>query len=112
MEEQQVDIEEFSKISLKVGQIVSAEKIEKSKKLIKLSINLGEDAPRQVLAGVALHYTPEVLVGRRVAVVANLKPASLMGHNSEGMVLAASSDNGTLRLVEISPDLPVGSEIR
>ncbi|MBF0200305.1 MAG: methionine--tRNA ligase subunit beta, partial [Desulfamplus sp.] len=86
----EITIDHFAAIDLRAGTVLSAEKIKKSKKLLKLKVDLGEEAPRQIIAGIAGSYDPDELVGRQVAVVANLKPATLMGETSQGMVLAAS----------------------
>ena len=95
----QIDLATFQHVDLRVGTIISAEKIVKSDKLLKLEIDIGE--PRQVVAGIAQHYEPGDLMGKQVIVVVNLKPAKLMGVESHGMVLAAKSDG---RLVLISPE--------
>ena len=107
-----ITYDDFAKIQLRVGQILEASKVEKSDKLVQLKVDLGETrGPRQILAGIGKHYTPEVLVGRKVAVVANLAPRKMMGMMSEGMLLAASDDAGNLELVNIPPLLPPGSRI-
>ncbi len=106
-----IKFDEFLKVTLRVGQILEAEKIEKSEKLIKLQVDVGEPEKRQIVAGIAKHYEAENLVGRKVAVVANLKPAKLMGELSQGMRLAASDDEGRLELVSIGASLPPGSKI-
>ena len=107
-----VSFGEFQKIELKVGQIMLAERIEKSEKLIRLEVDVGdEEGPRQIVAGIAKHYEAEVLVGRKIVVVANLKPAKLMGYESRGMVLAASDDAGNLELVSVGSVIPVGSRV-
>ena len=106
-----IKFDEFLKVKLKVGQIIEAEKIEKSEKLIKLQVDVGDEEKRQIVAGIAKHYEAENLVGRKVAVVANLKPAKLMGELSQGMLLAASDDEGHLELVQIGASLPPGSRI-
>jgi len=85
----QITIDDFSKIDLRVGTILSAEKIKKSNKLLKLKVDLGPEI-RQIVAGIAKSYTPETVVGKQVIVVANLKEAKLMGEISQGMILAAS----------------------
>ena len=110
----QIDIEHFAKIALRVAQIESAERIEKSKKLLKLQVNLGPElGTRQILSGIALHYEPEALVGRRIIVVANLKPAKFMGQESHGMLLAGStSDQSVLALLEPDSRLPLGATVR
>jgi len=88
---------------LKVGVVVEAEEVPKSKKLLKLKVDLGEENPRQVVAGIKEFYTPESLVQTQVCVVANLKPAKLMGMISEGMLLAAKDEDG---LCLVRPEKP------
>jgi methionyl-tRNA synthetase len=107
-----IDIADFAKVKLRVAIIEQAEKIEKSKKLYKLQIDLGPAGKRQVVSGIAAFYTPEQLLGRRVVVVTNLKPAKLMGVDSQGMLLAASNaDHSALTLLAPSEEIAVGSEI-
>ncbi len=89
-----ISIDEFFKVSIKVGTIIEAQEIPKSKKLLKLQVDLGEARPRQIVAGIKEFYSPQELIGQQVCVVANLKPAKLMGHLSEGMILAAKDENG------------------
>ncbi len=98
-----ITIDEFFKVSLKVGTVVEAEEVPKSKKLLKLQVDLGEERPRQIVAGIKEWYSPSDLVGTQVCVVANLKPAKLMGMVSEGMVLAAKDEDG---LSLIRPERP------
>ncbi|SMC09570.1 methionine--tRNA ligase [Nitratiruptor tergarcus] len=93
-EEGVITIEDFFKVSIKVGTIKEAEEVPKSKKLLKLLVDLGEEKPRQIIAGIKEFYTPQDLIGEQVCVVANLKPAKLMGYLSEGMVLAARDEEG------------------
>ncbi len=108
-----ITIDQFSKVELRVGQILEAEKIEKSEKLLKLKVDLGEEkGPRQILSGIAKHYQPENLIGRKIVVVANLKPAKLMGQLSEGMLLAASDNNGNLELLSPGTTMTPGSIVR
>lgn len=108
--ESAVDIAVFKSLDLRVGIVKTAEKIEKSQKLLKLSVDIGEPAPRQIVAGVALSYPPETLAGKQVVVVANLKTAKVMGVESQGMLLAAL-DKGALSMVQ--PDRPAspGSKV-
>jgi len=96
-----ISIDEFAKVQLRVAKILEAEKVEKSRKLIKMKVSLGEEE-RQIVAGIALQYQPEDLVGRQIIVVANLQPAKLMGIESQGMLLAASGEDGAPFL--LSPD--------
>ncbi|MEZ4446506.1 MAG: methionine--tRNA ligase [Polyangiaceae bacterium] len=103
--------EDFLKVELKVGHILAAEAVDKSDKLVKLSVDLGEAQPRQVLAGIRLHYPPEDLVGKRVVVVANLKPRKMMGLESQGMVLAASDDATGLSVLTVDKAIPAGTRV-
>jgi methionyl-tRNA synthetase len=109
-----ITIDTFMKVELRVGEIVAAEKLPKSKKLLKLRVNLGDKlGERQILAGIALHYDPETLLGKRIVVVANLQPAKLMGEESQGMLLAASPDDDSMvALVSPAPEIPLGSRVR
>ncbi len=90
----QIDITQFASVDLRIGRVLSCENLPKSEKLLKLMVDVGEERPRQVLAGIAKAYRPEELVGSEVVLVANLKPAKLMGHESQGMVLAATDGEG------------------
>lgn len=107
---QQITIEEFQKIQLKVAKVLSAERVPKSERLIKLQVDLGGEQ-RQIVAGIGKTYEPESLVGRRVVVVANLKPAKLMGVESQGMVLAAG-DKEVGGLVTILEDVEPGTKVK
>ncbi len=99
-----ITIDQFFETSLKVGTVVEAEEVPKSKKLLLLKVDLGEETPRQIVAGIKEWYAPADLLGTQVCVVANLKPAKLMGMLSEGMLLAAKDDEG---LALIRPERPV-----
>ncbi len=103
--------DDFLKVELKIGLIKAAEAVEKSDKLVKLSIDLGEEAPRQVMAGIRKHYDPADLVGKRVTVVANLKPRKIMGELSQGMVLAASDDEHGLSVLTLDKDIAPGTRV-
>jgi methionyl-tRNA synthetase len=105
-----ITIDEFAKLELKVALVKTAERISGSKKLLKLQVDLGDEV-RQVVAGIADAYTPESLVGRKVVLVANLKPAKLMGVESFGMVLAASLD-GKAVLCTFDADVPPGTKVK
>ena len=94
-EDRFITIDDFLKVELRVGEIKVAERIPKADKLLRFEIDLGEDEPRQILAGLAEFYEPETLVGRKVVVVANLKPRKMRGLESNGMICAASLENGT-----------------
>jgi methionyl-tRNA synthetase len=105
-----ISIEEFQKIDLRVAQVLAAEAVPKSKKLLKLRVSLGSEE-RTVLAGIAEHYAPADLVGKKVIVVANLEPAKLMGIESQGMVLAGEGAQG-FGVVMPDRDLPPGSKVK
>jgi methionyl-tRNA synthetase len=105
-----ITIDEFFKTELKIGVIIEAEEVAKSKKLLKLKVDLGEEKPRQVIAGIKEWYAPQDLIGTQACVVANLKPAKLMGMLSEGMLLAAKDDSG-LSLIRPEKQKAVGTKI-
>jgi methionyl-tRNA synthetase len=105
-----IDITEFGRVELKVAKIIAAEKIEGAKKLLKLQVDLGTEQ-RQIVAGIAEAYAPETLVGRTIAVVANLKPAKLRGVESQGMLLAASIGDKPV-LCTFDQEVPPGTKIK
>jgi methionine--tRNA ligase beta chain len=104
-----IDLNEFVKLDLRVGKIARAERVEGSKKLIKLEVDVGNEL-RQLVAGIAEEYNPEQLVGKLVPVLANLKPAKLMGVKSQGMILAVEV-NGKPILLHPDKEVPAGSSI-
>jgi methionyl-tRNA synthetase len=105
-----ISLADFQKVDLRVAEVLAAEKVAKSKKLLKLTVKVGDEA-RTLVAGIAEHYSPEALVGRKIVVVANLEPATLMGIQSNGMVLAGSSDDA-LALIALDRDLPPGAKVK
>ena len=105
-----ISIDQFMSIDLRVAEVRAAEKVEKSKKLMKLTVFTG-DGERTIVAGIATRYTPEELVGRKIVIVANLQPAKLMGVESNGMVLAASID-GEPSLLSVDPGVPAGTKVK
>ena len=107
----EVSIEDFRRIELKTATIVRAEKVPKSQKLLRLDVQIGTEE-RQIVAGIALQYKPEELVGRSVVIVTNLKSARLMGLESHGMLLAANSADGTLSIITPSENVPSGSIVK
>jgi len=108
----QITIDEFMKIQLKTAKVISAERVPKSEKLLKLQVSLGEGAEqRQIVAGIGKKYEPEALVGKTIIVVANLKPAKLMGIESQGMVLAAG-DSEVRGLVTILEEVDPGTKVK
>ncbi|WP_448374788.1 methionine--tRNA ligase [Fervidobacterium sp.] len=108
--EELIDIDYFKKVDLRVAKVIEAERVEKSEKLVKLQLDLGELGRRQIVAGIAKYYAPEELVGRLIIVVANLKPAKLMGIESRGMLLAAKI-NDKLTLLTVSSEIEPGAKI-
>ena len=105
-----IGIEDFMKVDLRVGKIVSAERVEKSEKLIKLKVDIGTET-RQVVAGIGKSYSPEELLGKSIVIVANLKPAKLMGIESQGMLLAASSGD-LLAVATFDRETKTGSRVK
>jgi methionyl-tRNA synthetase len=110
--DQKISIEDFAKVEMRVGEVVSAERIPKADKLLKLQVDIGTEV-RQVLAGIAEHYQPEQLVGMKVVVVTNLQPRKMRGLESNGMIVAASvGEEGKPVLVTFKEDVPKGSKLR
>ena len=106
-----IEIQDFKKVQMVVARVLAAEKVEKADKLLKLQIDTGTDT-RTLVAGIALHYKPEDLVGRKIIIVKNLKPAKLRGILSQGMILAAS-DAGNRPYIPILPDeTPIGAILK
>lgn len=108
----QIGIEDFAKVELRVAEITACEPVKKAKKLLKLTLNDGTDAPRTVASGIAQWYSPDELVGKKVVLVANLKPAVLCGVESCGMILAADCAKNDVRVIFVDPAMPNGSKIR
>jgi methionyl-tRNA synthetase len=106
----QITIEEFQKIQLKTARVLSAERVPKSEKLLKLQVSLGSEQ-RQIVAGIGKKYEPESLIGKTIIVVANLKPAKLMGIESQGMVLAAG-DSEVRGLATILEEVDPGTKVK
>ncbi|MBI2555541.1 MAG: methionine--tRNA ligase [Candidatus Rokubacteria bacterium] len=105
-----ISIDDFARVDLRVAEVVAAERVPKSKRLLKLTVKVGTET-RTLVGGIAEHYDPASLVGRKVVIVANLEPATLMGVESNGMVLAASEGND-LALVVLDRDLPSGAKVK
>jgi methionyl-tRNA synthetase len=110
-EDPRIGIEEFLKLDIRAARIVTAQRVLKSKKLMTLEVDLGTER-RQLVAGIAEAYEPEALVGRLVAVIVNLKPATLMGIQSNGMVLAATTPGGLPILVAFEKEPPLGARVK
>ena len=106
-----ITIDDFAKVSLTVAEIKSCEKVEKSDKLYKLMLDDGSEELRQVVSGIAKWYTPEELVGKKVVVVANLKPVKLRGVLSNGMILAADCTEDDVKVLFLDSAIPNGASI-
>ena len=105
-----IDIKDFSKIDIRVGKVIECSAVEKSQKLLKLMVDINEPKPRQIISGIAQYYTPSELINKQVCIIANLKPAKLMGLLSEGMILASKDENG-LSLLCLDTPRENGSKI-
>lgn len=106
----QINIEDFAKVELRVAEIMDCEPVKRAKKLLKIQVNDGTDKPRQIVSGIAPWYKPEELVGKKVIIVANLKPAKLCGEMSNGMLLAGDVSEDDVKVVFV--DMPAGTKIR
>lgn len=108
-----IEIDDFAKVDLRVGQVLDAERLPKSDKLLLMKVDIGEERPRQIIAGIAEYYEPEQMLGRKVVIVANLKPRKLRGHESQGMVVAASyGDEGRPVIATFTEDVPNGARLK
>lgn len=106
----EIQFDDFAKIDLRVGTIVSAEKVEKADKLLKLQIDLGFEI-RTIVSGIALHFKPEDIVGKQVTVVVNLAPRKMRGIESNGMILMAEDNNGRLHFINPESAIHTGSKV-
>jgi methionyl-tRNA synthetase len=106
-----IQYDDFAKMDIRTGIILSAEKVEKSKKLLKLSVDLGFEL-RTILSGIAEHFTPEEVVGKQVIVLANLAPRTMMGTESQGMILMAEDASGKLCFVSPASGWPSGMGVQ
>lgn len=107
---EEITIEEFQRIDLRIGKIVEAENVVGAKKLLRLTVDIGSEY-RQLVAGIAEVYRPEDLIGKEVVIVANLKPAVIRGIQSNGMILAASSD-GVISIISPDREMPPGAKVK
>jgi methionyl-tRNA synthetase len=108
---EKIGIEDFAKVELRVGQVKTAKKVENTDKLMHLTVDIGEAEPRTIVAGIAKSYEPENLIGRKVVIVANLKPRKMRGLESNGMIVAATGENGNPSLAGFPDDAPVGARL-
>ncbi len=105
-----INIEDFQKVELKVGKILSAEKVPETDKLLKLSVDLGEENPRQIISGIALYFPDlDLLIGKKFMFVANLEPRVIKGLESNGMIMAVSTPDGKFSLLEPRTEIPAGT---
>jgi len=107
-----ISIEDFTKVELRVGEVVSAERVKGADKLLHMKVNIGEAAPRTIVAGIAEAYNPEQMIGRKVVIVANLQPRKLRGIESNGMIVAASLEGGKPVLAGFLEDVPIGARLK
>jgi len=109
--EELITYDDFMKVHLKVAEVVDAERVKKSEKLLKLKVKIDNDE-RQVIAGIAKSYTPETIIGKKVVIVANLKPAKLMGLESKGMILAVETEEGEFQVLNVSEKIKTGTRVK
>lgn len=111
-----VSIDDFKKLEIKIGHILSAEKVPETEKLLKLSVDFGEGSPRQIVSGISLFFPDtSVLVGKKCAFAANLEPRTIKGLESQGMILAVSNNEGErefFSLLETGSDVPPGAGVK
>ncbi len=107
----EITIDDFDKVQIQVGEVLECEPVKKAKKLLVSQIRVGDEV-RQIVSGISAYYKPEEMVGKKVAVITNLKPVKLCGIESQGMILAAGDDDGNLSVLTVDKDIVAGSEIR
>jgi methionyl-tRNA synthetase len=107
-----ISIDDFAKVEMRVGLVLSAERVKGADKLLHLKVDIAEPEPRTLVAGIAEAYTPEQLIGRKVVIVANLQPRKLRGIESNGMIVAASVEGGKPVLAGFLEDIPVGARLK
>ena len=108
-----ISIEDYAKIEIRIGKILKAEIIADADKLLRLEVDFGEEKPRQIVSGIRSYYPElEKLVGTKCAFLGNLEPRVIRGHESQGMILAASTDEGMFSLLKVSDDIPPGTKIK
>lgn len=110
-EKEYITYEDFSRLDLRVAEVIECEKMEKADKLLILKVRLAEEEQRTIVAGIAQHYEPAELVGQKIVIVANLKPTKLRGTISEGMLLAASDEN-RVEVLLVKTDIAAGNRVK
>jgi len=108
----EITIDDFVKVDLRVGLVISAEAVKGADKLLQLKVDIGEPEPRTIVAGIAKAYSPESLVNRKIVIVANLAPRKLRGIESQGMIVAASLEGGAPVLAAFLEEVPVGARLK
>jgi methionyl-tRNA synthetase len=111
-EASKIAIDDFVRVEMRVGLVLAAERVKGADKLLHLKVEIGEAAPRSIVAGIAEAYPPEQLIGRKVVIVANLQPRKLRGLESDGMIVAASIEGGKPVLAGFLEDVPVGARLK
>jgi methionyl-tRNA synthetase len=107
-----IPIEDFAKVDMRVGMVLSAERVKNSDKLMLMKVDIGEPEPRTIVAGIAEAYAPADLLNRKVVIVVNLQPRKLKGIESNGMIVAASAEGGKPVLAGFHEDIPVGARLK
>lgn len=107
-----ISFDDFKKLNIKIGKVVSAERVPDTDKLVRLMVDVGEEEFRQIVSGIAEYAECASLVGRKFPFIINLEPRTIRGFESNGMILAISSEDGTFSFLEPSSDVPAGSGIR
>ncbi len=108
-----ISFEDFKKVDIAVGKILSAEKVPDTDKLLRLLVDLGEENPRQIVSGISMYFTDcSVLVGKKCMFVANLEPRVIRGLESQGMILAVSTEDGNFSLLTPNEDIPAGTRAK
>ena len=108
-----INLEEFKRVDIAVGKILTAEKVPDTDKLLKLSVDFGEEKPRQIVSGISLYFPDcAALIGRKCMFVANLEPRIIKGIESQGMILAVSSEDGSFSLLFPNDEIPVGTRAK
>jgi len=110
MEEEYYDVEDFWKFDLKVGHVIDAERLPRTRKLIRLEVDFGKER-RTIVAGIGDQFTPDMLIGKKYVFVLNIKPRKFAGVESKGMILAAEDEKGKLYLITAEGDAPSGSKV-
>ncbi len=107
-----INIDDFKKVEIKIGEILTAEKVEGADKLIRFTVDFKEEAPRQILSGIAIHFPdPQTLVGKKFPFVTNLEPRTIRGFESNGMIMAVSDTEGNFSLIEPTSPIASGSRL-